>query len=122
MAVKFVNVKSGYKLPPNYVFLTVASRDENDSKLSDCYESCLHKRLAFDINYIAFCSMATGVHGFDQRKAAKMALATIRHWLESDCSLLTMSFHAHMWTMKYGKILCASATFLRKSSIYLMII
>ena len=76
-------VTSGYKLPANYVFHTVRPRNENDIKLKDCYKSCLQNVHTYDVKTIAFCCVATSICGFDERKAAEIALATVRHWLES---------------------------------------
>ena len=61
-------------------------RDNNDYKLDNCYNSCLVKVLTNNIRFIVFCCLATGIYGFDQRKAAEMALATVRLWLESNGS------------------------------------
>ena len=77
--------KSYGKLPANYVFHTVGPRDQNNQKLKDCYESCLHNVLTYDgnnIKSIAFCCLATGIFGFDRSKAAEIALNTVRVWLE----------------------------------------
>ena len=71
-------VTSGYKLPANYVFHTVRPRNKYDIKLKDCYKSCLQNVLTYDVKSIAFCCVATGICGFDQRKAAEIALATGR--------------------------------------------
>ena len=38
------------------------------------------------VNPIAFCCGAIDIPGFDWRKAAKMALASVRIWLESNHS------------------------------------
>ena len=49
-----------------------------DIKLKDCYKSCLQNVLTYDVKSIAFGCVATGISGFDQRKAAEIALATVR--------------------------------------------
>ena len=69
-------VTKGYKLHAKKVFHTVGPRDQDENKLKACYESCLRN--------IAFCCIATGIFDFDRRKAAKIALSTIRNWLESN--------------------------------------
>lgn len=77
--------KSYGKLHANYVFHTVGPRDQYNQKLKDCYESCLHNVLTYDrnnIKSIAFCCISTGVFKFDRRKAAEIALNTVRVWLE----------------------------------------
>ena len=74
----------GYKLPAKYVFHTVRRRDKDDYKLNEFYKSCLQKVLAYNVKSIAFCCGVIGIPGFDPREAAKMALATVRLWLESN--------------------------------------
>ena len=76
----------GHKLPGKYVFHSVRLRDKNDFKLNDFYKSCLEKILAYNVKSIAFCCGTIGIPGFDPRKAAKMAIATVRLWLESNHS------------------------------------
>ena len=68
------------------MFHTIRCRDKNDYKLNDFYKSCLQKVLAYNVKSFAFCCGAIGIPGFDPKKAAKMALATPRLWLESDHS------------------------------------
>ena len=79
-------VTSGYKLPANYVFHTVRPRNKNEIKLKDCYKSCLQNVLTYYVKSIAFCIVAAGICGFDQVKAAEIALAPVRLWLESNHS------------------------------------
>ena len=74
----------GHKLPAKYVFHNVRLRDKNDYKLNDFYKSCLEKVLAYNVKSIAFCCRANGIPGFDPRETAKMALAIVRLWLESN--------------------------------------
>ena len=77
-------VTSGYKLPANYLFHTVTPKDKNDIKLKDCGKSCLQNAHTYDVKSIVFCCVATGICGFNQRKDAEIALATVRLWLESN--------------------------------------
>ena len=79
-------VTLGYKLPAKYVFHTVRLRDKNGYKLNDFYKSCLQKVLAYNVKSVAFCCGAIDLPGFDSREAAKMAVATVRLWLESSHS------------------------------------
>ena len=66
------------------MFHTVGPRDQNTTKLKQCYESCLQNILAKNIRSIAFCCISTGIFNFDKRKAAEIALNTVRVWLESN--------------------------------------
>ena len=68
------------------MFHAVRLRDKNDYKLNDFYKSCLQKVLAYSVKSIAFCCGSINIPWFDRREAAKMALATVRLWLESSHS------------------------------------
>ena len=76
----------GHKLPAKHVFHTVWLRDKNNYKLNDFYKSCLEKVLAYNLKAIAFCCGTIGIPGFGPREAAKIALTTVRLWLESNHS------------------------------------
>ena len=41
---------------------------------------------AYNVKFVAFCCCRIGIFEFDSKKAAKMALATVRLWLESNYS------------------------------------
>ena len=74
------------------MFHTVRPRDKNDIRLKDCYKSCLLDVLTYDVKSIVFCCVAGGIHGLDLRKAAEIALATVRLRIESnhfpvDCAI-----------------------------------
>lgn len=62
------------------VFYTVRPTVKNDSKLNECYKSCLQNILAYNVKSVSFCCGAIGIRRFNPRKAAKMELATIRLW------------------------------------------
>ena len=79
-------VTLGYKLPAKYVFHTLNLRDKNGYELNDFYKSCLLKVLAYNAKSIAFCCGPIDIPGFHPREAAKIALATVRLWLESNHS------------------------------------
>ena len=105
-------VTLGYKFSANCVFHVVRPKDKNDIKLAikDCYKSCLQNVLFYDVKSIAFCCVATDIYGFDQRKAAEIAQATVRFWLESNYSSVerVIFVHMKMQTMKYKDLMCAA--------------
>ena len=76
-------VTFGCKLIANYVFHSVRPRDKNDC---DSCKNCLQKVLAENVKSIAFCCVATAIPRFDQKKAAKMKLLTVRLLLEANHS------------------------------------
>ena len=80
MAVKLVTL--GNKLTANYVCHALRPRDTNDHKMNNCYESCTQKVFTYNVKLIVFCCVITVIPRFDQKKAAKMALATARIQLE----------------------------------------
>jgi O-acetyl-ADP-ribose deacetylase (regulator of RNase III) len=89
-----------YNLPAKYILHTVGpivvngeSRvlPEHEQQLSDCYHSCLDlsKRVS-TIRSIAFCCISTGVFGFPQELAARIALQAVEQWLSSNSDSLEL--------------------------------
>ena len=54
------------------MFNILGSRDKNENKLKDFYESCLQKISLYNVNCIAFCCIRIDIPGCDPRKAAEM--------------------------------------------------
>lgn len=77
-----------YNLPSRHVIHTVGpiangNPTEEDKKLlASSYESCLDEAMRLGCKTIAFCCISTGVFGFPQRKAAKIAVCTVTEWLD----------------------------------------
>lgn len=83
-------ITHGYNLPARWVIHTVgpiiygAYPQEDDCRLlADCYRNCL--ALADDkmLKSIAFCCISTGEFHFPPDKAAEIAVATVKDYLES---------------------------------------
>ena len=68
-------------------------RENYFSKFKGCYESCIQNFLAYDVKSIAFCCVATIICELDHRKAVRVALSTVRLWMEFILSIV--SFYAH---------------------------
>ncbi len=73
----------GYSLPAKYVISTVPPQKENVLALRSCYEACLdiatmHK----EIDTLALCSIASVSKEYPLDKATRVALDTVRKWLE----------------------------------------
>ena len=86
MHVKLAIVRS--HKATNYLLImchTGRPRNKDVIKLKDCYENYLQNALTY-ANSIAFYYVATDICEFDQRKAAEIALVTVRLWLESNHS------------------------------------
>eukprot|EP01114_Cavostelium_apophysatum_P008032 TRINITY_DN2028_c0_g1_i1.p1 TRINITY_DN2028_c0_g1~~TRINITY_DN2028_c0_g1_i1.p1 ORF type:complete len:658 (+),score=194.96 TRINITY_DN2028_c0_g1_i1:40-1974(+) len=74
----------GYNLPAKYILHTVGPLDENPEKLESCYSTCLQQLLTHKIKSVAFCGVSTGIFGFPLEPASRIALKTVRQWLESE--------------------------------------
>lgn len=81
-------ITDGYNLPARYVLHTVGPIVRNakptrrqERELADCYNSCLALADAHCLQSIAFCCISTGEFGFPQRRAAEIAVDTVRGYL-----------------------------------------
>jgi O-acetyl-ADP-ribose deacetylase (regulator of RNase III) len=81
-------ITDGYNLPCQYVLHTVGPivqgnvTNEHQRLLQSCYENCLalaHKTQG--VSSIAFCCISTGVFGYPQEEAAKVAINAVQQWL-----------------------------------------
>ena len=92
-------VTSAYNLASKYIFHTVGpkifinikNQDIND--LKNCYISCLNEATKLQINNIVFPCIATGIYGFDKRKASKIACNTVKEYLKNNNSNLKVIFN-----------------------------
>jgi O-acetyl-ADP-ribose deacetylase (regulator of RNase III) len=80
------------KLPSKFVIHTVGpvwnggNKKENE-KLESCYLSSLKLATENDCKTIAFPSISTGIYKFPKDKAAKIAIKTIKDFLENENTL-----------------------------------
>ncbi|KAH3761836.1 protein-ADP-ribose hydrolase [Pelomyxa schiedti] len=88
-------VTKGHCLPSSYVihtvgpiwkthrFQMVSGEDAKlkSEELGQCYVSCLNALVERSLHTIAFCCLSTGVFGFPQAPAAKIAVSTVKQWL-----------------------------------------
>eukprot|EP00026_Physarum_polycephalum_P003269 Phypoly_transcript_03279.p1 GENE.Phypoly_transcript_03279~~Phypoly_transcript_03279.p1 ORF type:complete len:809 (+),score=189.02 Phypoly_transcript_03279:38-2464(+) len=77
-------ITGGHHLPAQYVIHTVGPVGENNNKLRSCYESSLDLLKQNELRNIAFCCVSTGIYGFPNKKAALVALRTVREWLDKN--------------------------------------
>ena len=54
---------------------------ENPHKLKKCYINCLNLAEKVKSKHIVFCCISTGVYGYPNQKAAKIAVSTVKKWL-----------------------------------------
>ena len=81
-------VTAAYNLPSSRIIHTVgpiaqgAPTARHRRELAQCYRACLDAALSEGLHSIAFCCISTGVFGFPQKEAARIALDTVRLWFE----------------------------------------
>ena len=82
-------ITRGYNLPAKHVIHTVGPiipqgllpNEKQEEQLASCYRSCLDLADANHLGSIAFCCISTGVFNFPNKRAAEIALATVKRWL-----------------------------------------
>ena len=79
-------ITPAYNLPCKYVIHTVGPivngrlTAKHEELLASCYTSCLALADENGLGSIAFCCISTGVFGFPQRRAAEIAVQTVREY------------------------------------------
>ena len=80
-------ITSAYNLPAQYVIHTVGPQvrklpvsEMNKDLLARAYRSCLEIAKQHSLKSIAFCCISTGVFGFPQAEAAKIAINTVLNY------------------------------------------
>ena len=73
----------GFRLPARWVFHAVGpvwrdGKHNEDAMLAACYRRCLELAREHGVRSIAFPAISTGVYGFPSRRAAEIALRTVR--------------------------------------------
>lgn len=63
------------------VIHTVGPQGEKSDKLRECYENSLALAKENQLRTIAFPCISTGIYGYPQRPAAKVALSTVKKFL-----------------------------------------
>jgi O-acetyl-ADP-ribose deacetylase (regulator of RNase III) len=93
----------GYRLQAKYVIHTVGpvwhGGRQNEAKLlASCYRESLSVAAAQQLAGIAFPCISTGVYGYPSELAADVAIATVREFLLSPCSLHEVIFSCYSAT------------------------
>lgn len=98
-------ITSAYNLPCKYVLHTVGPivnrtafgleplTPEHCSQLASCYRSCLELAEKNDCGSIAFCCISTGVFCFPNKKAAEIAVKTVKEYREKTRSNMEVIFN-----------------------------
>ena len=78
-------VTSGFNLPAKYIIHTVGpvwhgGRHNEPQLLKSCYVNSLRQASHYYCQTVAFPSISTGVYGYPVKKAARVAVSTIRNY------------------------------------------
>ena len=109
-------ITKAYNLPCDYVLHTVGpivsgrvtARDE--ALLASCYRACLALAAEHGVESIAFCCISTGVFHFPNRRAAEIAVETVRRWKAETGSEMKVIFNVFKDIDReiYGRLLGAA--------------
>ncbi|ORZ26715.1 hypothetical protein BCR41DRAFT_347809 [Lobosporangium transversale] len=77
-------ITKGYRLPSRHVIHTVGPIGEKPDLLASCYRNVLDVVRENQLKTVAFCCVSTGVYGYDNTKAAHVALRTVGDWLREN--------------------------------------
>ena len=92
-------ITPAYNLPCKHVIHTVGPivqgelTKRHEHLLASCYRSCLELAERNSVRSIAFCCISTGVFGFPQRRAAEIAVQTVRDWRAKTHSSIEVIFN-----------------------------
>lgn len=98
-------ITSGYNLPCKYVLHTVGPivnqtafgweevTLEHCRQLASCYQSCMELAEKNNCGSIAFCCISTGVFHFPNRKAAEIAVRTVKEYRKETGSKMEVVFN-----------------------------
>jgi O-acetyl-ADP-ribose deacetylase (regulator of RNase III) len=67
--------------------------DEHRRQLASCYLSCLKLAEENGVKSIAFCCISTGVFMFPNEEAARIAVNTVKNYLEQTHSNMEVIFN-----------------------------
>lgn len=98
-----VKVTPAFNLPSNYVFHTVGPivpghkpGPREELLLRRCYTNCLEKATHQGLGTLAFCCISTGVFGYPQEAAARVAIDAVRHHLDHNDPDLKVIFNVFL--------------------------
>ena len=74
-------ITKGYCLPSKYIIHTPGPVGEKPKLLKACYENVLNLCKENGLRSIAFCCISTGLFGYPNENAAKVAIHTVKKWL-----------------------------------------
>ena len=75
------------------VIHTVGPQGEKPEKLRECYENSLALAKENCLRTVAFPCISTGIYGYPQRPAAKVALSTVKKFLYENKDVVRLYIH-----------------------------
>ena len=90
-------ITTGGKLPAKYVIHTVGpvycgDKAEKEQLLANAYRNSLQLAAQHNIKTIAFPNISTGIYHFPKPKAAEIAVATVKEFLDKNESITEVIF------------------------------
>lgn len=103
-------ITGGYDLPAKYVIHTVGpvwhgGNSNEDQLLENAYANSLKVAAENNVKTIAFPAISTGVYGFPKDRAAKIAINTIRRFLETHDMDVTLTAFSRDDAERYRMLL-----------------
>lgn len=83
------------------VIHTVGPQGKRPEELTQCYENCLAVAKENQLRVIAFPCISTGIYGYPQKSAAKVALSTVKKFLGDNKDAVRLRFD-NSWLGKGG--------------------
>jgi len=84
------------------VIHTVGPQGEKPEKLKECYENSLALAKQNQLRTIAFPCISTGIYGYPQRPAAKVALSAVKKFLVENKDLVRPSVQLFALLSRYS--------------------
>ncbi len=94
-------ITPAYNLPCDYVIHTVGPivqghlTKKHEQLLASCYKSCLDIAEENGVKSIALCCISTGVFMFPNKRAAEIAVETVKNWLDDTGSDMKIVFNVY---------------------------
>jgi O-acetyl-ADP-ribose deacetylase len=90
-------ITKGYNLPAKYVIHTVGpiwhgGNSKENQLLENCYQNSLRAAVRHDVKTIAFPSISTGAYGFPIERASRIALRTVKAFLDKQSGIQRIIF------------------------------
>ena len=92
-----VEISPGFNAKAKYILHAVGpiwngGNDGEPEQLRSCYLGCLEKANAAGCKSVAFCCISTGIYGYPLDAATRIAITTVREWLDAHSSNMLVKF------------------------------